>query len=208
MFRCDCVVNNCMQTIPLFDHSLYAIEIQNHDNHKSVAMNVIHDLVEKTINCNNNHHISVHQTVPGLQMNNAFDFLVNDSSLSDFLVNRHRSLGLAAERDFNIVNMNALIVPPGGLLKVHDQYGFYNCFYFLHSPANSGMFVIDSNISSRFFELVGVTEQNEFNSHTRAFNMPEKACFILPSFLRAGTTTNTSNDTSVIIQFTLDIVEK
>jgi|SRR6056300_1091611 len=197
-----------MQTVPLFDHSLYAIEFENHKENKEKALKVIHDISQKSINCNNMHHAQVHQTVPGLQMNNAFKYVVKSQGLGQFAQQMHRNIGLPAERDLQVVNMCAYIVPPGAQLKMHDQYGFYSANYFIHSPANSGMFIIDSNIHCRFFELVGVTEQNEWNSHTRAFNMPESGCYIVPSHLKVGTTTNNSDDTAVILQFVLDVVEK
>lgn len=197
-----------IQKVPMFDQSLYVIQLNEHFNVKDKLSKVIDDISQKSMNTNNFHHTLVHQTPPGLQMNNAFDVILSSQELQDFANTKAQDYTIPAEKHLVCTNMWATIIPPHGMLRPKSYDGLLFCTYFLHSPSDGGMYLLESNMPPNYFEKLGSVTVNEYNHFIRSVNMPEGCIYAVPSYLKSGTTSNMSDDIVVQINFTLDVVDR
>lgn len=197
-----------LNKINLFDQSLVTIDLSIHKEIKEHASKVVEDIANNAMNTNNFHHSSVHQTPPGLQMNNAFIPILQSQEMEDFVSVKTSEYILPAEKELACLNMWATIIPPGGILLPKSYQGLIYGSYFLHSPQNSGMYTIEALTPSSYFNGLGNVMHNEHNHNLRAFNMPEGGIYLAPSYLRFGTTTNGSDSVAIQINFVLDVIDK
>jgi len=197
-----------MHKVNLFDQSMCVINFNKHFEVKEQMSRIVNDIAQTSMNANNYHHTDVYQSPPGLQMNNGFDCLLRSPEMQEFVQLKTKELVIPAEKYLVCDNMWVTFIPPGGMLRSRDYEGVFFGSYFLHSPADSGMVTIESLTPSSYYLKLGNVQNNEFNNNVRAFNMPEASIFLVPSYLRLGTTTNTSNEVAVQINFTLDIVDR
>jgi len=197
-----------MHRVSLFDQSMCVLNFQDHFANKEQISRVVNDIAQTSMNANNYHHTSVYQSPPGLQMNNVFDCLLHSPEMQEFVQLKSQELIIPAEKYLVCDNMWVTFIPPGGMLRSKENEGVFFGSYFLHSPADSGMITVESLTPSSYFRKFGNVQNNEHNHNVRAFNMPEASIFLLPSYLKVGTTTNTSEEVAVQINFTLDIVDR
>lgn len=197
-----------MHKVNLFDHSMSVLNFSKHFEVKEQISKIVNDIAQTSMNANNYHHTDVYQSPPGLQMNNAFDCLLRSPEMQEFVQLKTQEFVIPAEKYLVCDCMWVTFIPPGGMLRSKEHEGVFFGSYFLHSPADSGMITIESLTPNSYYLKLGNVQNNEFNNNIRAFNMPEAAIFLVPSFLRSGTTTNTSNEVAVQINFTLDIVDR
>lgn len=197
-----------MEKITLFDHSLFVLQFHKHEENKKKYMSIIEDIKASSMNTNNFHHTSVYQSPPGLQMNNAMDDLINSQEIQTYCKQKIHDVILPKDKNFACTSMWATIIPPGGQLVPKTYEGAFYGSYFLHSPADSGMISFYDEVPSLYFEKFGNVLHNEHNHNIRLLNMPEAGIFLVPSFQRVGTTTNTSEEPNIQLNFILDIIDK
>lgn len=197
-----------MQDITLFDNNLTVIEFEEHAEQKQKMFNVIHDISTESVNANDGHHTLVYQTAPGLQINNAFQALLNSRNLKLFCDRKTQETVLGRDKKFVCNSMWATIIPKYGEISRHTVEGIYHGIYFLHSAPDSGMMTFYNRIEDSYYHKFGNIIKNEFNSNKQILNMPEGAIYLIPSYIDISTSTNMTDDKSVCVQFILDIAEK
>ena len=197
-----------MQDINLFDNNLTVIEFEKHAANKQKMFDVVHDISMESVNANNGHHTMVYQTAPGLQINNAFQDLLNSENLKSFCERKTQETILGRDKKFVCNSMWATMLPKYSQMSRHTVEGIYHGIYFLHSAPDSGMMTFYSRVEDSYFNKFGNTIKNEFNSNKQILNMPEGAIYLVPSYIDISTSTNMTDETTVCIQFILDIAEK
>lgn len=197
-----------LHTVNLFDQSLNVLNFRGHFDNKETMSRVVNDIAQTSMNANNYHHTDVYQSPPGLQMNNAFDCILTSPEMQEFVTLKSQQLIIPSEKYLVCDNMWVTFIPPGAMLRTRDHEGLFFGSYFLHSPADSGMITVESLTPSHYYSRLGNTQNNEFNHNVRAFNMPEASVFLMPSYLRVGTTTNNSDEVAVQLNFTLNVVDR
>ena len=196
-----------MKKVTLFDESLYAVDYDKHSETKKKFLDIVDDLQRSSMNVNAGHHTLVHQTPPGLQVNNAFHHLVTCTGIQNFSKQKRHDVILPKEKKFAVTSMWASLIPKHGQLLQKEHDGVYYGTYFLHSPPDSGMIIFYNNVSDGWYSKFGNIIHNEHNANTHLLNMPEGGVFIIPSYIKCGTTTNMSDNTNVQINFVIDIVD-
>ena len=197
-----------MENVNLFDNSLTAIEYANHAEEKDWLLSIATDLKESCVNINNFNHSLVFQTVSTLHMNNAFNNFVTSNELKNFCSKKIHDCILPRDKKFSCTSMWATFIPPYGQLVPKEHDGVFFGSYFLHSPPDSTMMTFYSDVSDLYFAKFGNVLHNEYNHNIRTLSMPEGGIYFNPSYIKTGTTTNMSENTNVMINFVLDIVEK
>lgn len=197
-----------MQLLNLFDTSLWALEYENHNEQKDKILRVVEDIYNTAPNTNSFNHSLVYQSTPDFQFNNVIKDLVSSECIHNFCQQMAANIILPHEKKFAITSMWFSIIPPYGEILPHEAEGVFFGSYFLHSPAAAGMIGFYSAVSDLYYSKFGNMIHNEFNHNKRMFNMPEGGIYCVPSYVKTMTTTNMSEETSIQINFVLDIVEK
>lgn len=197
-----------MQDIVLFDNNLTVLEFEKHTECKKSMFNVIQDIRAQSVNTNAGHHTLVYQTAPGLQINNAFQDLLNSENLKAFCERKTQETVLGRDKKFVCNSMWATVLPKYSQLSRHTTEGVFHGIYFLHSAPDSGMMTFYSKVEDSYFNKFGNIIKNEFNSNKQILNMPEGAIYLVPSFVDISTSTNMTDTETICVQFVLDIAEK
>jgi len=197
-----------MKTITLFDNSLTVLQYSDHLKNKQRWCEIVEDVKQTSVNTNNFNHSTVFESVPTLHMNNEFNKFIYSDEIINFCSKKAHDIILPRDKKFSCVSMWATFIPPYGQLLPKEHDGVFYGSFFLHSPPDSGMIAFHNDVSDLYYSKFGNTIHNEFNHNIQILNMPEGGIYIVPSFLKTGTTTNMSEHTNIQINFVLDIIQK
>lgn len=197
-----------METISLFDNSLTVVEYSQHQAEKQRFLEIVEDVRQTSVNTNYFNHTIVYQSIPTLHMNNAFNKLIYSDELINYCSKKAHDVVLPRDKKFSCISMWATFIPPYGQLLPSAHQGVFYGSYFLHSMPDSGMISFHNDVPDSYFEKFGNVIHNQHNHNIQTLNMPEGGIYLIPSYLKTGTTTNMSENTNIQINFVLDIIEK
>jgi len=192
----------------LFDNNLHVYEFGDHKDEKPKYSKLVEDIANTNMNVNDKHHHLVYQSPTGIQLNNAFHLLVESPEIKEFCQEKTHDIMPSSDSVFAITDMWLTIVPPNGSINFHNHNGLFHGMYFLHCRDNESTLVFNSGVENRYYESIGNPSPNRFNSRLQSINIIEGHIYFIPSHIEHNTTSNSSDDTRISINFNIDLIER